>query len=153
MLSTYSNSIQANCDETIVNLEKGLELVEDTGVLVEHNAVSTMAIDEFRGGNGHGGTEEPSRQEAEGKPGLEMDNLGTDHVEDQDNLEIARSELPDIPEKVSSKISKVIIFYSIPLPAFSNQNIYNLPARTAVTRFLWPPWRHLVLFRAPSSCD
>ena len=67
MLSRYSNSIQANCDETIVNLEKGLKLVEDTGVLVEHNAVSTMAIDEFRGGNGHGGTEEPSRQEAEGK--------------------------------------------------------------------------------------
>ena len=71
--------------------------------------MSTMAIDDFRGGNGHGG------QEAEGKPGLEMDNLGTDHVEDQDNLEIARSELPDIPEKVSSKISKVIIFYSIHL--------------------------------------
>ena len=42
---------------------------------------------------------------------------------------------------------------AIPLPAFSNPNIYNLPARTAVSEFLWPPWHHLVLFRAPSSCD
>ena len=42
---------------------------------------------------------------------------------------------------------------AIPLPAFSNPNIYNLPARTAVTGFLRPRWRHLVLFRASSSSD